>query len=532
MGHPGRALNGAPSPRNRYPMLQSHPLRLATGLCLLTLFTGGACSPSVSILVTSEIGPAGGTVRGPNGSQAIVPAGALAQPTQLSIRTVPASAAPDLAKGLSYAGEVYSFEPHGLAFSAPVQIRLPAQGGGVNVAVVHAACAPSSMGAAFCKPWDAPLQGVTLEPGFEVFTTRGFSLYAPVTPSGDAGTGGAGTGGAGPTASSTSSSSGGPPACSATQADCNQLPADGCEVDLSTDPASCGSCGHSCLGGGCLDGRCLPRVVAAQQSGAGFVAVDASYAYWTALNAGNVLRSPLDGSSPPVILATGQDWPYAIALYAGSVFWTNFQGGSIMQVPADGSQSPQTIASSWGNCGSIAVDASGAHVSSWGHGSVLYIPPGGVATEIELGEGSTWLATDASHVYWVSIGNGTVRRANLDGSGATDLALNEDQPCGMTLYAGDVYWITRGNGELKKVPAAGGTPTLLATGLSAPNGLAVDATGIYLADDNGTRITRFPLAGGSPALLVGGQHTIGVTLDANAVYWADYNAGTVLALAK
>src|SRR4051812_22624328 len=48
-------------------------------------------------------------------------------------------------------------------------------------------------------------------------------------------------------------------------ADCNGIAADGCEVDLTSDAASCGKCGHGCEGGPCQTGVCQPVVVATGQ---------------------------------------------------------------------------------------------------------------------------------------------------------------------------------------------------------------------------------------------------------------------------
>lgn len=40
--------------------------------------------------------------------------------------------------------------------------------------------------------------------------------------------------------------------------DCNQLPADGCEVDLVNDPKNCGACNQVCLNGkACVFGACM-----------------------------------------------------------------------------------------------------------------------------------------------------------------------------------------------------------------------------------------------------------------------------------
>jgi hypothetical protein len=43
-------------------------------------------------------------------------------------------------------------------------------------------------------------------------------------------------------------------------ADCNGDPADGCEVELKSNPANCGACGNQCnMGAGqpCVEGKCL-----------------------------------------------------------------------------------------------------------------------------------------------------------------------------------------------------------------------------------------------------------------------------------
>lgn len=176
----------------------------------LVMVPGAACTGEVS--VSTEIGPAGGVVNGPDGVRIVVPAGALSSPASLVIRKVPASAAPALDGALAFAGDVYSFEPHGLAFSAPVQVRLPA---GHASAVLHASCASGTTGASACETWDAPLGGVSLQDGFAVFDTQGFSLYAPASAQGGTG----GTGGMGGTASTGSTGggaggTGGAPTCS------------------------------------------------------------------------------------------------------------------------------------------------------------------------------------------------------------------------------------------------------------------------------------------------------------------------------
>ncbi len=47
------------------------------------------------------------------------------------------------------------------------------------------------------------------------------------------------------------------PGCPVNTADCNCDPADACEVDLQIDPTNCGFCGHACAPGqSCVNGLC------------------------------------------------------------------------------------------------------------------------------------------------------------------------------------------------------------------------------------------------------------------------------------
>lgn len=72
----------------------------------------------------TTIGPAGGTLTGPNGSSVVVPAGALATELELAITANPTDgpAAPTDTTSL---GAVYALTPHGTAFAAPATIRIP-----------------------------------------------------------------------------------------------------------------------------------------------------------------------------------------------------------------------------------------------------------------------------------------------------------------------------------------------------------------------------------------------------------------------
>lgn len=98
-----------------------HRVLRAAG-ALLIVAGLAACGGSDDDGVT--IDAAGGTVDGPAGSQVIVPAGALASATSLSI-TASSSGAPALPAGGLVLGQTFALTPHGTSFAAPATLRIP-----------------------------------------------------------------------------------------------------------------------------------------------------------------------------------------------------------------------------------------------------------------------------------------------------------------------------------------------------------------------------------------------------------------------
>src|SRR5205823_407119 len=47
--------------------------------------------------------------------------------------------------------------------------------------------------------------------------------------------------------------------CNPGYADCDGVPANGCEANLQSDPAHCGACATACAGVMCASGMCLPN---------------------------------------------------------------------------------------------------------------------------------------------------------------------------------------------------------------------------------------------------------------------------------
>jgi hypothetical protein len=120
-----------------------------------------------------------------------------------------------------------------------------------------------------------------------------------------------------------------------------------------SDPDHCGACGHSCLGGACIAGKCAPVVLASDQGdsasgvpwypyvtdigdpleGPDRIAVDASHVYWLNLR-GEVMRVPLSGGAVQRVAST-KPGPAWIALDDRFVYFSTLDA-EIFRVPKEG----------------------------------------------------------------------------------------------------------------------------------------------------------------------------------------------------
>jgi 6-phosphogluconolactonase (cycloisomerase 2 family) len=87
-----------------------------------------APAPAPATFASAVIGPAGGTVNGPDGVQVVIPAGALNADTTIGIARSSAGA-PPTPEAYPVAGNVYELTPHGLTFNSLVTVRAPMPAG-------------------------------------------------------------------------------------------------------------------------------------------------------------------------------------------------------------------------------------------------------------------------------------------------------------------------------------------------------------------------------------------------------------------
>ncbi len=234
--------------------------------------------------------------------------------------------------------------------------------------------------------------------------------------------------------------------------DCNGNPADGCEVDLSTDSSNCGACGVHCQHG-CLQGACALR--------------------W-------------DGESQVAGLTDGPWWPRS---GADLPTWATWDGGTldVRRGPADGG-APLTIASVPADAGvpaAVEVDTSAVYFTTGAAstGAVYRLAlaaPGAVPQQIASGQdGPGGLLLTNAGVYWTNALGGQVMRAPSGGGAPEVVASGLPRPTQLMTDDVRVYWINEGldggDGSVMAVPLAGGLATLVSLGDSggAPAAISV-----------------------------------------------------------
>lgn len=281
--------------------------------------------------------------------------------------------------------------------------------------------------------------------------------------------------------------------CNVGFGDCDGNAANGCEKDVTSDAANCGSCGFTCAGT-CSQGACQ-IVTPGNGSDQACLTIDAGNIYWATanLNPGAVYSVPKAGGSPKQI-ATGLMSPRGIAVDASNVYFTTLGGGQIVKCPLSGCQAPlPTLATGQNQPYAIAVDA--------------------------------------THVYWVNrqpAGNGTVMKCAITGCGGnpTQLASGQATPFDIAVDANFVYWSNFGDGTIRKVPLAGGTPVQVTTaGQMGTRGIAVDGSNLYYAHSTLGTISQVPLAGGATVTLASTQVSPwAVTVNGGEVFWSNSRA--------
>jgi sugar lactone lactonase YvrE len=193
---------------------------------------------------------------------------------------------------------------------------------------------------------------------------------------------------------------------------------------------------------------------------------------------------------------------------------------------------PVVIASGQNEPSGLALDATNVYWVNFGDGSVRSVPKAGLAvtTYVAGGAPGNNVAVDSQFAYWTTNGtDGGVFACALAGCpGAKQLASNQPNASGISVVPTQVYWTTAvDDGGVFQSALSGGNAVVVASGQGYPQRVATDGTYVYwTAHDAGT-INRCPLSGCSttPQVLVAGMPSPhGLMVDATSIYWA--NEGT------
>jgi phage tail protein X len=274
--------------------------------------------------------------------------------------------------------------------------------------------------------------------------------------------------------------------------------------DDATPGQDAGSHSSAAAGSAALAAGERLRILAGDEDGPGYMAIDDRYVYWTTRTA--LRRMSIEGG-PVKTLATSAGIS-DIAAAHGGVFFTDPPAGTVSYVEREG----------------------------------------GVVTTLATGEWPTAVAVAGGIVYWSDVpslvNTATLRRMRVDGSDANVMLDSLSDPSDIAVDDSFVYLTSSSTGctwssevgggcyggGVRKVPRAGGPAQVVDT-RGTSHAIAVGPGGTYwLTDDQGLKVMFAPTNAGPTVMLadVRGESMGPVVADANAVYLSSSDRGRVL----
>ena len=336
----------------------------------------------------------------------------------------------------------------------------------------------------------------------------------------------------------------GVPGCGAFVVDCDGTDSNGCETDLRTDASHCGACGHSCLEGACLGGRCQPFTVAEDQDVPSLLMIDGTHLYWTNQGgAGAVMRVEKDGGKAEVVGVTDHP-PGGLAVDTEAVYWSEFgEPGTVWRLSKGeiGTATlPTALADGQGQ--SIALALDGSNVYWCTPATVRTVPKsGGKVTTLARDQGVPfWIVVEGSFVFWTNTVSGQVMRVSMQDvdAGAAEIAGGQSTPVGLATDPANLYWAnyegSAGTPSILRLAKVNmQAPEVLAEGQLGPTAIRAHGSDLFWTNNLGGTIMRMPKVGGAPESIAEGQNgPAGIAVDAAAVYWVNRDDGRVMGVAR
>jgi hypothetical protein len=141
------------------------------------------------------------------------------------------------------------------------------------------------------------------------------------------------------------------------------------------------------------------------------------------------------------------------------------------------------------------------------------------------------VAVNGNNIFWADGGTNQVGRANLDGSGvvASLVGPTEGGVFGVAIDSSFVYWTNSNTGHIGRANLDGTSPvqnfvTGAGTAGAGASGVAVNGTNIYWSNASAGTIGRANIDGSSPnnSFITGANFPNGVAVDATSIYWANF----------
>jgi hypothetical protein len=262
----------------------------------------------------------------------------------------------------------------------------------------------------------------------------------------------------------------------------------------------------------CETASCVVQDLEPAQVGSTAIAVDEEFVY-NLREASVIVKTPLGGGAATE-LAISEQGVFRMAVDAESLFYTEF-GRRIFRVPKAGGP-VEVVADIDGHPTVVALDETYVYAALTDTNQlVMTSKEPGRSTFLPGQAAPFWVATDASHVYWINQGNapntGQLVRAPLGDLTLAEVLLEGlDSPVTLALSERDAYLVA--GEELLRVGKDGGAAEIVLTGLDETKSTVTYSDSIYL-----TGISGFLRVRAGEALTLDTRTTLGLAVACSGV---------------